>query len=165
MRYLAWYTFHQVIIWCFMLLSTENSNIGFWLKKIWATFFRTYYFYEFGRDGQHVALVAAVNSGKVCWLSKREIVERDVMCLLVLNDHVALSRTLVIAIHSIHSPIQNWKLIEHNCRFNIFACFQSIVTLLCWSSFSYAFCCSMPRFYFLYGYLTPGATRSTSWSY
>ncbi|XP_057961349.1 uncharacterized protein LOC131153213 [Malania oleifera] len=27
--------------------------------------FRTYYFYEFGRDEQHVALVAAVNSGKV----------------------------------------------------------------------------------------------------
>ncbi|KAH7846144.1 hypothetical protein Vadar_010443 [Vaccinium darrowii] len=27
--------------------------------------FKTYYFYEFGRDGQHVALVAAVNSGKV----------------------------------------------------------------------------------------------------
>lgn len=27
---------------------------------------RTYYFYEFGRDEQHVALVAAVNSGKVC---------------------------------------------------------------------------------------------------
>ncbi|GFZ02933.1 tagatose-6-phosphate ketose/aldose isomerase, putative [Actinidia rufa] len=26
--------------------------------------FRTYYFYEFGRDEQHVALVAAVNSGK-----------------------------------------------------------------------------------------------------
>ncbi|KAH9603988.1 hypothetical protein KSS87_023591 [Heliosperma pusillum] len=26
--------------------------------------FRTYYFYEFGRDGQHVALVAAVNRGK-----------------------------------------------------------------------------------------------------
>ncbi|KAI8547868.1 hypothetical protein RHMOL_Rhmol07G0228600 [Rhododendron molle] len=26
--------------------------------------FKTYYFYEFGRDGQHVALVAAVNSGK-----------------------------------------------------------------------------------------------------
>ncbi|GAB4855508.1 hypothetical protein Ancab_024127 [Ancistrocladus abbreviatus] len=26
--------------------------------------FRTYYFYEFGRDAQHVALVAAVNSGK-----------------------------------------------------------------------------------------------------
>uniref|UniRef100_A0A2P2KIK6 PsbP C-terminal domain-containing protein n=1 Tax=Rhizophora mucronata TaxID=61149 RepID=A0A2P2KIK6_RHIMU len=26
--------------------------------------FRTYYFYEFGRDKQHVALVAAVNSGK-----------------------------------------------------------------------------------------------------
>lgn len=27
--------------------------------------YRTYYFYEFGRDDQHVALVAAVNSGKV----------------------------------------------------------------------------------------------------
>ncbi|CAL5339624.1 unnamed protein product [Camellia sinensis] len=27
--------------------------------------FRTYYFYEFGRDQQHVALVATVNSGKV----------------------------------------------------------------------------------------------------
>ncbi|XP_027107621.1 uncharacterized protein [Coffea arabica] len=27
--------------------------------------FRTYYFYEFGRDEQHVALVAAVNSGKI----------------------------------------------------------------------------------------------------
>ncbi|GLT38328.1 hypothetical protein SLA2020_125840 [Shorea laevis] len=26
--------------------------------------FRTYYFYEFGRDEQHIALVAAVNSGK-----------------------------------------------------------------------------------------------------
>lgn len=26
--------------------------------------YRTYYFYEFGRDEQHVALVAAVNSGK-----------------------------------------------------------------------------------------------------
>lgn len=26
--------------------------------------FRTYYFYEFGRDEQHVALVAAVNGGK-----------------------------------------------------------------------------------------------------
>ncbi|XP_031101691.1 uncharacterized protein LOC116005589 isoform X2 [Ipomoea triloba] len=26
--------------------------------------FRTYYFYEFGRDEQHVALVASVNSGK-----------------------------------------------------------------------------------------------------
>lgn len=26
--------------------------------------FRTYYFYEFVRDEQHVALVAAVNSGK-----------------------------------------------------------------------------------------------------
>ncbi|KAL5835588.1 hypothetical protein ACOSQ3_015146 [Xanthoceras sorbifolium] len=26
--------------------------------------FKTYYFYEFGRDEQHVALVAAVNSGK-----------------------------------------------------------------------------------------------------
>ncbi|KAK4794674.1 hypothetical protein SAY86_012668 [Trapa natans] len=26
--------------------------------------FRTYYFYEFGRDEQHVAMVAAVNSGK-----------------------------------------------------------------------------------------------------
>ncbi|XP_052191726.1 uncharacterized protein LOC127801012 isoform X2 [Diospyros lotus] len=26
--------------------------------------FRTYYFYEFGRDEQHVALVAAINSGK-----------------------------------------------------------------------------------------------------
>ncbi|EXC31825.1 hypothetical protein L484_020653 [Morus notabilis] len=26
--------------------------------------YRTYYFYEFGRDDQHVALVAAVNSGK-----------------------------------------------------------------------------------------------------
>jgi len=28
-------------------------------------YFRTYYFYEFSRDEQHVALVAAVNSGKV----------------------------------------------------------------------------------------------------
>lgn len=27
--------------------------------------FKTYYFYEFARDGQHAALVAAVNSGKV----------------------------------------------------------------------------------------------------
>ncbi|KAJ0014216.1 hypothetical protein Pint_19971 [Pistacia integerrima] len=26
--------------------------------------FKTYYFYEFGKDEQHVALVAAVNSGK-----------------------------------------------------------------------------------------------------
>ncbi|KAK6911509.1 hypothetical protein RJ641_023602 [Dillenia turbinata] len=26
--------------------------------------FRTYYFYEFGRDEQHIALVAAINSGK-----------------------------------------------------------------------------------------------------
>lgn len=26
--------------------------------------FRTYYFYEFGRDEQHLAVVAAVNSGK-----------------------------------------------------------------------------------------------------
>ena len=33
---------------------------------------RTYYFYEFGRDDQHVALVAAVSSGKVsnCYLVK-----------------------------------------------------------------------------------------------
>lgn len=28
--------------------------------------FRTYYFYEFVRDEQHVALVATVNNGKVC---------------------------------------------------------------------------------------------------
>ena len=28
-------------------------------------YFRTYYFYEFGRDKQHVALVAAVNGGRV----------------------------------------------------------------------------------------------------
>lgn len=29
-------------------------------------YFRTYYFYEFGRDEQHLAVVAAVNGGKVC---------------------------------------------------------------------------------------------------
>lgn len=29
--------------------------------------FRTYYFYEFGRDNQHVALMAGVSSGKVCY--------------------------------------------------------------------------------------------------
>ena len=36
--------------------------------NVWCsnTRFRTYYFYEFGRDEQHVALMAAVNSGKVC---------------------------------------------------------------------------------------------------
>lgn len=30
------------------------------------THFRTYYFYEFGIQEQHAALVAAVNGGKVC---------------------------------------------------------------------------------------------------
>ncbi|RZB87455.1 hypothetical protein D0Y65_027190 [Glycine soja] len=29
--------------------------------------FTTYYFYEFGRDNQHVALMAGVSSGKVCY--------------------------------------------------------------------------------------------------
>lgn len=38
------------------------------IKVIYGVFlycYRTYYFYEFGRDEQHIALVAAVNSGKV----------------------------------------------------------------------------------------------------
>lgn len=29
--------------------------------------FRTYYFYEFGRDNQHVALMTGISSGKVCY--------------------------------------------------------------------------------------------------
>ncbi|KAE9459059.1 hypothetical protein C3L33_09035, partial [Rhododendron williamsianum] len=41
-----------------------REDESFKFVNIIATFFRTYYFYEFGRDGQHVALVAAVNSGK-----------------------------------------------------------------------------------------------------
>ncbi|KAG4395499.1 hypothetical protein AAZX31_20G217800 [Glycine max] len=29
--------------------------------------FTTYYFYEFGRDNQHVALMTGISSGKVCY--------------------------------------------------------------------------------------------------
>lgn len=29
--------------------------------------FRTYYFYEFGKDEQHVALMTGVNNGRVCY--------------------------------------------------------------------------------------------------
>ncbi|KAL8159548.1 hypothetical protein V2J09_001085 [Rumex salicifolius] len=32
---------------------------------LYVTSTRTYYYYEFGRDQQHVALVAAINGGRV----------------------------------------------------------------------------------------------------
>ncbi|CAI0551091.1 unnamed protein product [Linum tenue] len=56
-----------------LIRPTNQLKITFlevWLtgKRVASTFtgpcFRTYYFYEFGRYDQHVALVAAVNSGK-----------------------------------------------------------------------------------------------------
>ena len=56
--------------------------------------FRTYYFYEFGRDEQRVALVAAVNSGKVCYyvhlsdMITEHYIARvtEIMCYIIKTD-------------------------------------------------------------------------------
>lgn len=48
------------------LSSVLQIKFSYFLILYHDLYFRTYYFYEFGRDEQHAALVAAVNSGKVC---------------------------------------------------------------------------------------------------
>lgn len=78
-----------------IVLNTLNA--GLWahcfLCLIWAAFascichifpdacysdvlicFRTYYFYEFGREGQHAALVAAVSSGRVSYYTLKTLI-------------------------------------------------------------------------------------------
>lgn len=78
-----------------IVLNTLNA--GLWahcfLCLIWAAFascichifpdacysdvlicFRTYYFYEFGREGQHAALVAAVSSGRVSYNTLKTLI-------------------------------------------------------------------------------------------
>jgi len=52
----------KIFIPSYKWYSNLEIPCNFFLKEI---FYRTYYFYEFGLDKQHVALMATVNSGKV----------------------------------------------------------------------------------------------------
>lgn len=102
--------------WAFSAFITNGVKISglcvfqtFFRLKLFLDFicFRTYYFYEFGNDDQHAAIVAAVNSGKVCLLTYYDDSFKNKLhinrhCIYLFNKYPNFLEVVQLTAHSLY---------------------------------------------------------------